>query len=257
MHEAAVVGRPDERWGEVPVAYIASRGEEAPSEVEVIAFCSERLARYKVPRNVRLVAALPRNPSGKVLKRELRDREAQAAKGVTTLSSGRSSALEPTSRRRRLAHARSRTDAQRAGLADARVPARDSRRGRGARRHAHRAGALGARARVCRRRRHRCDARPTSSRDGSRFVYAGQHLLRRLEESPLIFIAVVGGFALGGGLELALACDLIVASEHGAVRLSRDAAGSASRVGWHAADRPRSQPAARARAGVHRTADQR
>jgi enoyl-CoA hydratase len=49
--------------------------------------------------------------------------------------------------------------------------------------------------------------------DGSRFVYAGQRLLRRLEESPQVFVAVVGGHALGGGLELVLACDLVVASE--------------------------------------------
>jgi enoyl-CoA hydratase/carnithine racemase len=50
-------------------------------------------------------------------------------------------------------------------------------------------------------------------RDGARFVYAGQRLMRRLEESPLVVIAAVNGFALGGGLELSLACDLVVASE--------------------------------------------
>jgi enoyl-CoA hydratase len=49
--------------------------------------------------------------------------------------------------------------------------------------------------------------------DGTRFVYAGQRLLRRFEESAVVFVAVVGGYALGGGLELTLACDLVVASE--------------------------------------------
>jgi fatty-acyl-CoA synthase len=75
--EAAVVGRPDERWLEVPVAYVVLRdGAVADDVVERLgAHCRERLARYKVPKDIRVIEALPRNPSGKVLKRELRDRE--------------------------------------------------------------------------------------------------------------------------------------------------------------------------------------
>jgi acyl-CoA synthetase (AMP-forming)/AMP-acid ligase II len=76
--EAAVVGRADERWGEVPVAYIAVRDHAVMAEEQIVAFCRERLARYKVPRYIRFVPALPRNPSGKVLKRQLRDRESNA-----------------------------------------------------------------------------------------------------------------------------------------------------------------------------------
>jgi acyl-CoA synthetase (AMP-forming)/AMP-acid ligase II len=73
--EAAVVGRPDERWGEVPVAFVALRegGEPAPTPEELLAHCQGQLARFKVPKAVTFIAALPRNPSGKVLKRELRD----------------------------------------------------------------------------------------------------------------------------------------------------------------------------------------
>jgi len=71
--EAAVVGRPDDRWGEVPIAYVVSRSETTTPE-ELIEHCRRQLARYKVPKDVTLVDALPRNPSGKVLKRELRTR---------------------------------------------------------------------------------------------------------------------------------------------------------------------------------------
>jgi acyl-CoA synthetase (AMP-forming)/AMP-acid ligase II len=72
--EAAVVGRADERWGEVPVAFVVVRPEEPTTPEEIVEHCRGQLAKYKVPREVILVDALPRNPSGKVLKRELRDR---------------------------------------------------------------------------------------------------------------------------------------------------------------------------------------
>jgi len=71
--EAAVVGRPDDRWGEVPVAFVVSSSPATTTE-ELIEHCRPQLARFKVPRDVVLVDALPRNPSGKVLKRELRTR---------------------------------------------------------------------------------------------------------------------------------------------------------------------------------------
>ncbi|MGH8978059.1 MAG: AMP-binding enzyme, partial [Acidimicrobiia bacterium] len=73
--EAAVVARPDERWGEVPVAYVVTNGD-ATTPDELIEHCRAQLARFKVPKDVVVVDALPRNPSGKVLKRELRDRMA-------------------------------------------------------------------------------------------------------------------------------------------------------------------------------------
>jgi HIP---CoA ligase len=72
VSEAAVVGVPDGRLGEVGCAFIVPRPGAAPTEAEIIAFCRERLANFKVPRSVRTVAALPRNASGKVLKTELR-----------------------------------------------------------------------------------------------------------------------------------------------------------------------------------------
>ncbi len=71
--EAAVVGRPDERWGEVPVAFVVVREGADVQPDELLSFCSDRLARFKTPKAVTLIDVLPRNPSGKVLKRELRE----------------------------------------------------------------------------------------------------------------------------------------------------------------------------------------
>jgi fatty-acyl-CoA synthase len=73
--EAAVVGRPDERWGEVPVAFVAVRADAGVTDDELVEHCRARLARYKVPKAITFIDALPRNPSGKVLKRELRARD--------------------------------------------------------------------------------------------------------------------------------------------------------------------------------------
>ena len=70
--EAAVVSRPDDRWGEVPVAYVVLRLDASTTAEELIQHCGTQLARFKVPREVTFLEALPRNPSGKVLKRELR-----------------------------------------------------------------------------------------------------------------------------------------------------------------------------------------
>jgi fatty-acyl-CoA synthase len=70
--EAAVVGMPDERWGEVPKAVVVLRPGASVSAADLIEFCRAHLARYKVPRRVEFIDALPRTPSGKVLKRELK-----------------------------------------------------------------------------------------------------------------------------------------------------------------------------------------
>ncbi len=77
--EAAVVARPDARWNEVPVAYVVLRPGSDLDERTLDEFCAARLAKFKTPKGFRFIDELPRNPSGKVLKRVLREREAAAA----------------------------------------------------------------------------------------------------------------------------------------------------------------------------------
>lgn len=72
--QAGVVGVPDARWGQVPVAVVVLRtGARQPAPDEVIAFCATRLARYKLPTRVRFVEDLPRSANGKLLRRVLRE----------------------------------------------------------------------------------------------------------------------------------------------------------------------------------------
>ena len=68
----AVIGIPDERWGEVGLALVVPRPGRTVDAAQVAGFCRERLAKYKVPRRVDIVDALPLSPQGKVLKKELR-----------------------------------------------------------------------------------------------------------------------------------------------------------------------------------------
>ena len=71
--DAAVFGVPDERWGESLRAVVEPRRGTAVTPESLQAWCRERLADYKTPRSVDLVAELPRDPNGKILKRELRE----------------------------------------------------------------------------------------------------------------------------------------------------------------------------------------
>jgi long-chain acyl-CoA synthetase len=78
VREAAVVGVPDEYRGETVKAFVSLRQNQTADESELIAFCKERMAAYKYPRHVELVDELPKTVTGKVLRRELRDRERAA-----------------------------------------------------------------------------------------------------------------------------------------------------------------------------------
>lgn len=90
--EVAVIGRTHEKWGEVPIAVAAVAGDRLLLD-ELDEFLAERLARYKHPKAIEIVDALPRNPAGKVLKTELRIRY-----GTANFDENHSGAKESTDR---------------------------------------------------------------------------------------------------------------------------------------------------------------
>ena len=67
----AVVAKPDEKWGEVPCAFVELKPGQTASDTELIAFCRERLAGFKTPKHV-VFAELPKTSTGKIQKFELR-----------------------------------------------------------------------------------------------------------------------------------------------------------------------------------------
>ncbi|MBA4794387.1 fatty acid--CoA ligase [Phenylobacterium sp.] len=71
--EVAVIGVPDERWGEAVKAIVAPKPGTRPDPADIIAFARTRIAHFKAPRSVDFIDALPRNASGKILRRQLRE----------------------------------------------------------------------------------------------------------------------------------------------------------------------------------------
>ena len=79
VSEVAVIGVPHERWGETVKAVVVLRPGFAPQAAEIVEFARTRLARYKCPTSIDFVAALPRTPTGKVLKKVLREQHSAGA----------------------------------------------------------------------------------------------------------------------------------------------------------------------------------
>jgi long-chain acyl-CoA synthetase len=78
VHESATIGVPDPKRGETVKSFVVLREERGATEAELVAYCREKLAPYKIPRSIEFIDALPKSSALKILRRDLRER-AQAA----------------------------------------------------------------------------------------------------------------------------------------------------------------------------------
>ena len=76
--EASAIGYPHDLWGEVVRAIVVKKADQALTEQEIIEYCTTKMAKYKVPKSVVFINALPVNAAGKVLKRVLREQYGKA-----------------------------------------------------------------------------------------------------------------------------------------------------------------------------------
>jgi acyl-CoA synthetase (AMP-forming)/AMP-acid ligase II len=74
VKEAAVIGVPDPYWVERVHALVVLKENVQAAEEDIISFCKQHIAHYKAPKSVELVESLPKNPQGKILKREIRSK---------------------------------------------------------------------------------------------------------------------------------------------------------------------------------------
>jgi acyl-CoA synthetase (AMP-forming)/AMP-acid ligase II len=72
ISEVAVIGIPDDKWGEVGKVFVSLKPNELLNETDILNFLSDKIARYKIPKFIQFMENLPRNAAGKILKTELR-----------------------------------------------------------------------------------------------------------------------------------------------------------------------------------------